>query len=30
MDCISTLVDLFGTQAAVARSFQIDRAVVNH
>lgn len=30
MDCITKLVELFGTQAAVARAFQVDRAVVNH
>jgi len=30
MDCITRLVDLFGSQAAVARALQVDRAVVNH
>ncbi|HEY6966804.1 MAG TPA: Cro/CI family transcriptional regulator, partial [Burkholderiales bacterium] len=30
MDCASRLVELFGSQAEVARAFQIDRAVVHH
>jgi len=30
MSRISDLVQLFGSQAAVARAFQVDRAVVNH
>lgn len=30
MNCITKLVDVFGSQAAVSRAFQIDRAVVNH
>jgi alanine-glyoxylate transaminase/serine-glyoxylate transaminase/serine-pyruvate transaminase len=29
-DCVSRLVALFGSQAEVARAFQLDRAVVNH
>ncbi|HSH07485.1 MAG TPA: aminotransferase class V-fold PLP-dependent enzyme [Burkholderiales bacterium] len=28
--CVSRLVALFGSQAEVARAFQLDRAVVNH
>jgi len=30
MNCIAKLVDIFGSQAAVGRAFQVDRAVVNH
>ena len=30
MDCAARLVDIFGSQAEVARAFQIDRAVVHH
>ena len=30
MDCASRLVELFGSQAEVARAFQLDRAVVHH
>ncbi|MGE0873367.1 MAG: aminotransferase class V-fold PLP-dependent enzyme [Burkholderiales bacterium] len=30
MNCTERLVELFGSQADVARAFQIDRAVVNH
>jgi alanine-glyoxylate transaminase/serine-glyoxylate transaminase/serine-pyruvate transaminase len=30
MDCAQRLVDLFGSQAEVARAFQLDRAVVNN
>jgi alanine-glyoxylate transaminase/serine-glyoxylate transaminase/serine-pyruvate transaminase len=30
MDCAARLVELFGTQADVARAFQLDRAVVNN
>ena len=30
MDCASRLVELFGSQADVARAFQLDRAVVHH
>jgi alanine-glyoxylate transaminase/serine-glyoxylate transaminase/serine-pyruvate transaminase len=29
-DCVSRLVALFGSQAEVARAFQLDRAVVNY
>ena len=30
MNCAERLVDLFGSQAEVARRFRLDRAVVNH
>jgi alanine-glyoxylate transaminase/serine-glyoxylate transaminase/serine-pyruvate transaminase len=30
MNCATRLVDLFGSQADVARAFQLDRAVVHH
>ena len=30
MNCAERLVGIFGTQADVARAFQLDRAVVNH
>ena len=30
MNCAERLVELFGTQADVARAFQVDRAVVHH
>ena len=30
MNCATRLVDLFGSQAEVARRFRLDRAVVNH
>jgi len=30
MDCAQRLVDIFGSQAEVARAFQLDRAVVNN
>ena len=30
MDCAARLVELFGSQAEVARAFQLDRAVVSH
>lgn len=30
MNCASHLVELFGSQAEVARAFQLDRAVVHH
>ena len=30
MNCAQRLVELFGSQADVARAFQVDRAVVNH
>ena len=30
MNCVERLVEIFGTQADVARAFQIDRAVVHH
>ncbi len=30
MNCASRLVELFGSQAEVARAFQLDRAVVHH
>src|SRR5688500_10588634 len=30
MDCASRLVELFGSQAEVARAFQLDRAVEHH
>src|SRR4029077_1349789 len=30
MNCASRLVELFGSQADVARAFQLDRAVVHH
>ena len=30
MNCAERLVEIFGTQADVARAFQLDRAVVNH
>src|SRR5436190_13405229 len=30
MNCVERLVDLFGSQADVARAFQVDRAVVHH
>ena len=30
MNCAARLVEIFGTQADVARAFQLDRAVVNH
>jgi len=30
MNCALRLVELFGSQAEVARAFQLDRAVVNH
>ena len=30
MNCAERLVEIFGTQADVARAFQLDRAVVHH
>ncbi len=30
MDCAARLVELFGSQAELARAFQLDRAVVHH
>src|SRR3954470_17586095 len=30
MDCASRLVEMFGSQADVARAFQLDRAVVHN
>ena len=30
MNCAERLVEIFGSQAEVARAFQLDRAVVNH
>ena len=30
MNCAERLVEIFGSQADVARAFQLDRAVVNH
>ena len=30
MNCASRLVQIFGSQAEVARAFQLDRAVVSH
>ena len=30
MNCVEKLVELFGSQADVARAFQLDRAVVHH
>jgi alanine-glyoxylate transaminase / serine-glyoxylate transaminase / serine-pyruvate transaminase len=30
MNCAQRLVEIFGSQAEVARAFQLDRAVVNH
>ncbi|MBK8742017.1 MAG: hypothetical protein IPM02_22025 [Betaproteobacteria bacterium] len=30
MNCATRLVELFGSQAGVARAFQLDRAVVHH
>ena len=30
MNCATRLVEIFGSQADVARAFQLDRAVVNN
>ena len=30
MNCVTRLVDIFGSQSAVARAFCLDRAVVNN
>ena len=30
MNCAVRLVEIFGSQADVARAFQLDRAVVHH
>ena len=30
MNCAERLVEMFGSQAEVARAFQLDRAVVHH
>src|ERR687896_508764 len=30
MTCVERLVEIFGSQADVARAFQLDRAVVHH
>src|SRR5688500_5863341 len=30
MTCVDRLVEIFGSQADVARAFQLDRAVVHH
>ena len=30
MNCAERLVEIFGSQADVARAFQLDRAVVHH
>src|SRR5437660_8099448 len=30
MNCVERLVEIFGSQADVARAFQLDRAVVHH